>query len=61
MAIPFLSDAWLAEVEQRLNASEAFRAKARGADATIQQVVPTPEGDQRYWIRIADEIGRAHV
>ena len=24
------------------------------AVATIQQVVPTPEGDQRYWIRIAD-------
>ncbi|MFM8999899.1 MAG: SCP2 sterol-binding domain-containing protein [Actinomycetota bacterium] len=61
MAIPFLSDAWLAEVERRLNASEAFRAKALGADATIQQVVPTPEGEERYWIRIAGgsvEVGR---
>lgn len=61
MAIPFLSDAWLAEVELRLNASEAFRAKAAGTDATIQQVVPTPDGEQRYWIRIASgtvEVGR---
>lgn len=54
MTIAFLSDAWLREVEDRLNASEVFRAKAAGHDATIQQVVPAPEGEQRYWIRIAD-------
>ncbi|MFM7717984.1 MAG: SCP2 sterol-binding domain-containing protein [Actinomycetota bacterium] len=51
MGIAFLSEEWLAEVEARLNASEAFRAKAT-ADATIQQVVPGPDGERRYWIRI---------
>lgn len=54
MALAFLSDPWLEEVQTRLNASEVFRAKAAGYEATIQQVVPSPAGDQRYWMRIAD-------
>lgn len=58
MGIAFLSEEWLAEVEARLNASDAFRAKAT-ADATIQQVVPAPDRERRYWIRI--EGGAARV
>ena len=51
MGIPFLSEEWLAEVERRLNASDAFRSRAT-VDATIQQVVPAPDGERRYWIRV---------
>lgn len=59
MSIAFLSEEWLAEVESRLNASAAFQAKAAGNDAVIQQVVPAPDGERRYWIRI--EGGRVTV
>lgn len=52
MSIAFLSEEWLSEVESRLNASAEFQAKAAGTDAVIQQVVPAPEGELRYWIRI---------
>ena len=53
MPVQFLSDQWTAELERRLNASEAFRAAAGNANATIQNVIATPEGTKRYWIRIS--------
>jgi putative sterol carrier protein len=54
MPVRFLSDEWVAEVKERLNASDAFRAGAANANATLQQVISTPEGERRYWIRVAD-------
>jgi putative sterol carrier protein len=51
--VPFLSDEWTAELKRRLNESEAFRASAAGANATIQNVIATPDGPKRYWIKIA--------
>jgi putative sterol carrier protein len=52
MPVRFLSDEWVAEVKERLNASDAFRAGAGDADATLQQVIASPGGERRYWIRI---------
>jgi putative sterol carrier protein len=51
--VRFLSDEWTTELELRLNESEAFRKAAAGRDATIQNVIRTPEGEKRYWLRIA--------
>jgi putative sterol carrier protein len=41
-------------LQQRLNESEPFRKAASGKDATIQNVILTPEGEKRYWLRISD-------
>jgi putative sterol carrier protein len=49
MAVKFLSDEWLSEVEGRLNASEAFQSAAKGQAARLQQqVAGTPGGDIGY-------------
>ncbi|MGH2635638.1 MAG: SCP2 sterol-binding domain-containing protein [Actinomycetota bacterium] len=53
MPVQFLSDEWTVQLKQRLNESEAFRAAAAGANATVQNVIATPDGQKRYWIRIS--------
>jgi putative sterol carrier protein len=52
--VQFLSDEWVAELRERLNESEAFRAAIAGKTATIQNVIATSNGTKRYWFRIAD-------
>ncbi len=53
MAVKFLSEEWIRELNDGLNASEAFRSSAGSASAKLQQVVTgTPDGELRYWIRI---------
>lgn len=59
MPVPFLSDAWTQELEQRLNAHGPFREAAANASATIQNVIHTPDGPKRYWMRI--EAGQARM
>jgi len=51
MPVPFLSPEWTQELEKRLNASETFRAAASAANVTIQNVIETPDGAKRYWMR----------
>jgi len=51
--VQFLSDEWTVQLKQRLNESEAFRKAAGGADATIQNVIATLEGQKRYWMKIS--------
>ncbi|HET8526909.1 MAG TPA: SCP2 sterol-binding domain-containing protein [Actinomycetota bacterium] len=51
MPVQFLSPDWTEELEKRLNASDAFRAAAATADVTIQNVINTPDGPKRYWMR----------
>jgi putative sterol carrier protein len=51
MPVRFLSPEWTEELEKRLNASDAFRAAAATADVTIQNVINTPDGPKRYWMR----------
>jgi putative sterol carrier protein len=49
MAVKFLSDEWLSEVESRLNASDAFQTAAKGQAARLQQqVAGAPGGDVGY-------------
>lgn len=55
MPVQFLSDEWVEELKQRLNASESFRENAGDAKATLQQVITGgPDGERRYWIKIED-------
>lgn len=51
MPVQFLSPEWTDELEQRLNASGAFKAAATNANVTIQNVINTPAGPKRYWMR----------
>jgi len=49
MAVRFLSDEWLSEVESRLNSSDAFQTAAKGQAARLQQQVNgAPGGDVSY-------------
>jgi putative sterol carrier protein len=52
--VQFLSDEWTAELERRLNESEGFRAATAGKQATIQNVIATPDGAKRYWFTISN-------
>jgi putative sterol carrier protein len=52
--VQFLTDEWTAELQQRLNESDAFRAATASQRATIQNVIETPDGVKRYWIKIED-------
>ena len=51
MPVQFLSPEWTEELEKRLNASDEFRAAAVAANVTIQNVIDTPDGAKRYWMR----------
>jgi putative sterol carrier protein len=49
MAVKFLSDEWLSEVESKLNAHEGFQQAATGKTVKLQQVVSgAPQGDTKY-------------
>ena len=49
MAVKFLSDEWLSEVESRLNSNEGFQTAAKGHAARLQQQISgTPAGDVTY-------------
>ncbi len=64
MPVSFLSEAWTTELKGRLNASESFRKAAGSASASLQQVITTPDGERRYWIRIQDgsiDLGQGEI
>ena len=49
MAVKFLSDEWLSEVESRLNSNEGFQTAAKGQAARLQQQISgAPMGDVSY-------------
>ena len=50
----FLSDEWARALKEALNANEEFRRGTAGQTVRLQQVILTPEGEVRYWIRIED-------
>jgi putative sterol carrier protein len=52
--VQFLSDEWAAELTQRLNASDAFRKGVGSTNAKVQQIITTPDGEHRYWMRTED-------
>lgn len=49
MAVKFLSDEWLSEVESRLNGNETFQSAAKGQSARLQnEISGAPGGDMAY-------------
>lgn len=52
MGVKFLSDEWMKAVQDALNSNETFKSAAGQQTAKIQQVVTTPEGEQRYWFKL---------
>lgn len=49
MAVKFLSDEWLSEVESRLNANDTFQSAAKGQSARLQnEITGAPGGDMKY-------------
>lgn len=57
MGVKFLSEEWMKAVQDALNSNETFKSAAGSQNAKVQQVVTTPEGEQRYWFKI--EAGQA--
>lgn len=50
MAVKFLSDEWLKEVEACLNAHDGVQAAAKGQQGKLQNVVTgAPDGEARYF------------
>lgn len=52
MTVKFLSEEWISELKDGLNASEAFKQGIGSTSAKLQQVVNGPESESRYWIKI---------
>lgn len=59
MAVKFLSEEWANQVTQALNNDEAFKKAAGSQSAKLQQVVNTPEGEERYYFKLDN--GQAEV
>jgi putative sterol carrier protein len=55
MPVKYLSPEWIDEYNAALAKDDAVRAALKGKNATIQMVVSdAPQGEVRYWLRIAD-------
>jgi putative sterol carrier protein len=54
VTVRFLSEEWVSALTERLNASDGFKEAAGTQAAAIQQVISGPDGETRYWTRIAD-------
>ena len=52
MPVQFLTDEWTEQLQERLNADDAFKQAAASAKATIQNVINTADGPKRYWMKI---------
>jgi putative sterol carrier protein len=52
VGLKFLSEEWVNAVKEALENNEAFKNAAGSQSATIQQVVNTPEGDVKYYVKL---------
>ena len=59
MAVKYLTEEWASAAQEALNANEGFRGAIGKNEATLQQVISTPDGEKRYFMKIAD--GQAYV
>ena len=59
MAVKFLSDEWVGAVQKALDSNESIKRSAGSQSARIQQVVTTPEGEKRFWLKLDN--GRVQV
>jgi putative sterol carrier protein len=57
VGVKFLSEEWMKAVQDALNSNETFKSAAGSQNAKIQQVITTPQGEQRYWFKL--EAGQA--
>lgn len=65
MAVKYLSEEWIKEVNNQLQSNEAVASAAKGQNLIIQNVITdTPDGEKRTFLRITDgapEIGLGDV
>jgi putative sterol carrier protein len=55
MPVRYLSQEWIDQYNAALAGDDAVRAALRGKSATLQMVISqAPQGEIRYWLRIAD-------
>jgi hypothetical protein len=55
MPVKYLSQEWVEAYNVALAGDEAVRAALKGKSATLQMVISgSPQGEVRYWLRIAD-------
>ena len=55
MPVKYLSQEWIDEYNAALAADDAVHAALAGKSASIQMVISdSPQGEIRYWLRIAD-------
>ncbi len=55
MPVKYLSQEWIDEYNAALAKDDAVHAALRGKSAAIQMVISdSPQGEIRYWLRIAD-------
>jgi putative sterol carrier protein len=59
VAVKFLSAEWARAVQDALNANDSFKSAAGSQNASVQQVVTSPEGETRYWFKL--EGGQATI
>ena len=58
MSVKYLSPEWVDAYNTALAGDEAVRAAVKGKNVALQMVISgAPQGEGRYWVRIAD--GRA--
>lgn len=54
MSMKFLSEEWAQAVMEAVNSNDEFSKAAGTAEARIQQVIKTPDGDTHYWTTVND-------
>jgi putative sterol carrier protein len=55
MPVKYLSQEWVDQYNAALAGDDAVRAALKGKNAALQMVISgAPQGDVRYWLRIAD-------
>jgi putative sterol carrier protein len=55
MPVKYLSQDWVDAYNAAMAGDEAVRAALKGKNATLQMVISgAPQGEVRYWLRIAD-------
>jgi putative sterol carrier protein len=52
VGVKFLSEEWVAAVQDALNLSEQFKNAAGSQNAKVQQVVNSDEGEKKYWFKL---------
>jgi len=55
MPVKYLSQEWIDQYNAAMAGDEAVRAAVKGKSAVLQMVISgAPQGEVRYWLRIAD-------